>query len=124
MPNDITTRYQIPDNVQAVLKSACYDCHSNNTRYPWYSLIQPFRLFLDKHIKDGKEELNFNEFAVYSEKKQYNKLKAIGESLEEGTMLLKSYLLVHSEAKLTKSQKDSIISWVNVTREFIKSQDK
>ena len=122
MPNDINGKYQIPDNVQAMLKTACYDCHSNNTRYPWYSLIQPFRFFLDKHVQDGKEELNFDEFTVYSEKKQYNKLRAIGESLKKETMPLKSYLTFHLEARLTKPQKDSIISWVNATRDFIESK--
>lgn len=122
MPNDINGKYQIPDNLLATLKTACYDCHSNNTHYPWYSAIQPFRFFLDKHVREGKEELNFNEFASYSEKKQFNKLRAIGESLKQETMPLKSYLLFHSEAKLTKPQKDSIISWVNATRDFIKSQ--
>ena len=110
---DITKIYSVPDDVLSIFKNACYDCHSNHTRYPWYSHIQPFRLFLDKHIKDGKEELNFSEYGLYSVRRQRNKLKAIREALEDGTMPLQSYRLMHPKARLTKKQKDTIVRWIN-----------
>ena len=59
--NDITTKYAVPQDVMAVLKTSCYDCHSNNTNYPWYANIQPIAWWLDDHIKEGKKELNFSE---------------------------------------------------------------
>lgn len=124
LPTDITNNYQIPGEVQSVLKRACYDCHSNNTGYPWYAHVQPFRLILDRHIKTGKEELNFSEFGNYSEKKQYNKLNSIGESLKKETMPLKSYQLMHSNARLTKPEKAAVLKWINDTRNLIKTRNE
>ncbi len=62
--NDITTLYAVPENVQSILKTSCYDCHSNNTVYPWYSQVQPVAWWLDGHIKDGKKDLNFSEHKI------------------------------------------------------------
>src|SRR5213592_2028705 len=67
--NDITTKYAVPTAVQSVLKRACFDCHSNNTTYPWYDNIQPVAWWLNHHIEEGKDELNFSEFTTYSPKK-------------------------------------------------------
>lgn len=119
---DITNNYQVPTNVQSVLKKACYDCHSNNTRYPWYAHAQPFRLLLDRHVKDGREELNFSEYGSYSKKRQFNKLRSISESLEEGTMPLRSYRIMHAEARLSEAEKAAVIKWVEVTRNLIKEE--
>ena len=120
LPTDIINNYQVPSEVQSILKKACYDCHSNNTDYPWYAHVQTFRLQLDRHIRAGKEELNFNEYCSYSKKKQFNKLRSIRESLEEGTMPLKSYRLMHADAKLTETEKAAILKWVEDTRNLIK----
>lgn len=117
---DIVNRYPVPVEVKSVLKKACYDCHSNNTSYPWYAQVQPFRLILDRHIKTGKEELNFSEFGNYSEKKQFNKLNSIGESVKKETMPLKSYQVMHPEAKLTLEEKVAVLKWVEDTRNEIK----
>lgn len=110
--NDITAVLSVPGNVQAVLKTACYDCHSNNTRYPAYAAIQPVRLMLDRHVAEGKENLNFNDFAAYSARKQNSKLRAIAESLDEGTMPLPSYTLIHRSAILSVKEKALLQNWV------------
>jgi hypothetical protein len=110
--NDITTVYRVPDNVQAIFKNSCYDCHSNNTDYPLYARIQPIRFMMDGHVKQGKEELNFNEFGTYSKRKQSHKLRAIANSMTEGTMPLSSYLFIHHKAGLTPTEKTVIIDWV------------
>lgn len=99
---DITKVYKIPENVSAVLKTSCYDCHSHNTNYPWYAKIQPVGWWLSSHIKKGKSELNFNEFGDYSKRRQNSKLKSIVSSIEDGTMPLPSYTLIHADAKLSK----------------------
>ncbi|MDB5275156.1 MAG: cytochrome [Ferruginibacter sp.] len=62
--NDISKKYIIPQNVHDILKTSCYDCHSNNTVYPWYSKIQPVDWWLTNHINEGKREVNFSEFAT------------------------------------------------------------
>lgn len=112
-PDDIARLYTVPGDVQILFKNACYDCHSNNTNYPWYVNLQPVGWWLDKHIKDGKKDLNFNEYGTYSAKKQRNKLKSIKEQIADGEMPLKSYTLMHSEARLTSSQKGTITKWID-----------
>ena len=69
--NDISTIYPVPENVLAILKASCYDCHSNNTFYPWYAEIQPVGWWLDNHIKDGKRALTFSEFITYRIKNSF-----------------------------------------------------
>lgn len=120
--NDITTKYTVPTDVMASLQTSCYDCHSNNTKYPWYSNIQPVAWWLSNHIEDGKRHFNFSEFASYRIGKQYRKLEEINGEIEEGGMPLSSYTLIHGDAKLSAAQKTSIANWVNTIRDSIKAQ--
>lgn len=106
----------IPDSVSFILKRSCNDCHSNNTIYPWYASIQPFGWLLAKHINDGKKELNFSEFDAYSVRRIKSKLKSIEERIKDGSMPLKSYLLLHNKARLTVTEKKLIINWAASTR--------
>lgn len=108
---DIFITFNIPDSVHSILKKACFDCHSNNTRYPWYSNIQPVGWFLSRHIKDGKEELNFSEFGNYSQRRQVSKLEGIAVNVREDLMPLKSYRLLHKEARLQEDEKAQVIRW-------------
>ncbi|MFM2360503.1 MAG: hypothetical protein RLY16_2496 [Bacteroidota bacterium] len=108
---DISTLYPVPDKVKDILKTSCNDCHSNNTAYPWYSNFQPVAWWLNDHVQEGKRELNFNEFAGYRLRKQYHKLEEIVEQVKEGEMPLKSYTLVHGNAKLTEDQKYTLTAW-------------
>ena len=112
LPTDVTKVYPVPSNVLTILKTACYDCHSNNTRYPWYSSVQPGGWWLANHIASGKEELNFNEIGTYSIRRQINKLRSIENSIKDGTMPLSSYALLHKDARLTTQQKELIVAWV------------
>lgn len=105
--------YNAPKEIQNILKNSCYDCHSNNTNYPAYSYIQPARYFMEKHIKEGKEELNFNEWTDYSVRKQRNKLNGIIEQIEDDKMPLDSYTLLHKNAKLSDQQKVEMINWLS-----------
>jgi hypothetical protein len=123
-PQALKKRYVIPAPVETYLKKACFDCHSNNTRYPWYAEVQPVAWYLAHHVQEGKGELNFDEFLNYPLKKQDHKLEEVIETQEEGTMPLTSYLLMHHDAKLTSAQKKEIIDWVTLTRQEIKSQVK
>ena len=86
--NDISHVHSVPGNVQEILKTSCYDCHSNNTHYPWYSNIQPVYYWLNDHIEEGKKELNFSEFATYNLARQYRKLEEIMKQLKEDEMPL------------------------------------
>ncbi len=119
--NDISTKYPVPDSVQAILKVACYDCHSNNTRYPWYAEIQPVAWWLNNHIKDGKSGLNFSEFTSYRIKKQFHRLDDINKQVKKNEMPLSSYTLIHTDAKLTEGQKLAIAAWATSIRDSIKA---
>ncbi len=107
----IDALYSVPDTVKHLMKVSCYDCHSNNTHYPWYSNIQPFVWYLNKHITEGKKELNFDEFENYSLRQQKSKIKAIASQIADNEMPLTSYKLLHRKAMLNKYEKQLIINW-------------
>ena len=119
LPTDISKVYNIPVQVQSLLKNACYNCHSNNTEYPWYATIQPVGWMLARHIKNGKAELNFNDFGSYSKRRQESKLKAIADQVRDDAMPLSSYRLMHKEARLTNYEKKVIINWANSTKDSL-----
>ena len=110
--NDVSKAYDMPVEVHEVLVGKCYDCHSNNTRYPWYVHVQPIGWWLASHIKEGKEHLNFSEFKTYDQKKATHKLEELSEVVTEGSMPLSSYLIMHREAKVTAEETGMINSWI------------
>lgn len=114
---DFTTVYQVPKNVETLIRTSCYDCHSNNTHYPWYSYIQPARFYMEIHIKNGKKSLNFDEYGNYSERKKNNKLDRIVKQIKSNEMPLSSYILIHKNAVLSDSKKEEIINWVNSVKQ-------
>ena len=118
--NDISTKYPVPVNIKAILKSSCYDCHSNNTVYPWYSKIQPIASWLGGHIAEGKKNLNFSEFTIYSLKKQFSKLKEIQEQIKEDEMPLSSYTFIHRYANLNSNQKQLLLNWASAIQDSMK----
>ncbi len=103
---DISTAVTVPEGVTAILRESCYDCHSNETRYPWYFEIQPVGWWLNDHIDDARGHLNFSDFASTSLRRQYHKLEEITEQIDLGEMPLPSYLIVHRGAELSEDQKD------------------
>ena len=111
--SDFTEVFEVPENINTILQTSCYDCHSNNTNYPWYNKIQPFTWYLNDHIEKGKEELNFSEFGEYSSRRQSSKLRSISSQVEDGKMPLSSYTLVHWDAKLSAKEKEVLIAWIN-----------
>jgi hypothetical protein len=120
-PNYIGNVFTIPPDVQPILAKACNDCHSNNTRYPWYSKIQPVHWWLDNHIKDGKKEVNFDEYTNKSLRFQYHKMEEVIEMVKEGKMPLNSYTWIHKDAKLNSDEKNKIIAWANSVMDTMKA---
>lgn len=119
LPTDITKTIRVPDNVLNIFKKACYDCHSNNTRYPWYVYIQPTGWIMARHIRNGKDNLNFSDFGSYSQRKQANKLRAIETSIKEGSMPLPAYTIMHTDAKLSAEDKKLINDWTSVAKDSL-----
>ena len=120
--NDISLAYQTPDEVVTILKKACNDCHSNNTVYPWYAEIQPVAWWLNDHVEEGNDELNFSEFASYEPGRQYHKLEEIKEMIDEDEMPLGSYTLIHTDAKLTETEKNALLGWAQTIRDTMKAK--
>jgi hypothetical protein len=110
--NAMSKKYAVPENVQSVLKTSCYDCHSNKTNYPWYANIQPVGWWIQySHINDGKRHLNFSEFASYPEKRAKKKIEEIADEVREGGMPLGTYTFLHHDAVLSPEQTKTLIDW-------------
>ena len=101
-----------PDNIGVLLQTSCYDCHSNNTEYPWYNKIQPVTWFIEDHIKEGKKELNFSEWDAYTDRRKISKLKSIISQFEDDEMPLPSYTLIHRDAILSPLEKTLVIDYL------------
>lgn len=119
LPTDFVAMYKPPKDVEQMLQSACYDCHSNHTRYPWYSNIQPMAWLLANHIKNGKGELNLSEFGSYGARRRISKLKAIADQIRDEEMPLTSYKLIHKDARLSADQKNKLITWASNKRDSL-----
>lgn len=122
MSKDISVSYVVPADVKTILAKACNDCHSNATRYPWYSEIQPVSWWLSDHIKDGKRHFNFNEFEGYQIARQYKKLEECIDEVKKGDMPLSSYTLIHKDAILSDEEKNTLFTWLDIVRDSIKSR--
>ena len=120
---NISSKYPVPENLNHILEVACNDCHSNKTRYPWYSNIQPIAWWLEHHVTDGKRHLNFSEFTRGRIAIQNHKLEEVIEMVEELEMPLPSYtyLGLHKEANLTEEQRKIIIDWAREQMETLKA---
>jgi hypothetical protein len=109
---DISKVYSLPDGLHNTLIKKCYDCHSNNTQYPWYFNVQPIGWWLAAHVHDGKEHLNFSEFKSYNPKKANHALEEIGEVIEDKSMPLKAYTLFHKGTEITSEEEKIINTWL------------
>jgi len=114
--NDIISVLEIEGPIATMLKSACYDCHSDQPRYPWYASVAPVSWKIGEHIEEGRDELNFSKWATYSAKRRDHKLEEMIEEVEEGKMPQPNYVRMHSEAKLTDEQIASLKTWVTAER--------
>jgi len=120
-PDDLFAQQPAPEDVRVAIEHACYDCHSNHTRYPWYAQVQPLGWWLDRHIREGKDHLNFSEFGRYAPKRAARKLEQSSEQIEDGSMPLSSYTLIHREARFTPEQKKRILDWLEAIQERVKA---
>ena len=108
---DFITLTSANAEVANTLKIACYDCHSNQPTYPWYTNIAPVSWWIKHHINEGSHHLNFSIWGTYSDKRKNHKLEECIEMIEEGEMPMYSYTLMHKEAKLADSQKLQLVEF-------------
>jgi len=100
-----------PAQVRAVIKTSCYDCHSHQTRWPWYSRVAPVSWLVAHDVEEGRSRLNFSQWGAYDAKRQAKLAEEMWEEVEEGAMPLKMYLLAHPGARLTAAAKASLRDW-------------
>ncbi|CAM3819227.1 heme-binding domain-containing protein [Arcobacter cloacae] len=110
---DKNLEIKAPTEVMTLLKTSCFDCHSNETTWPWYSKIAPFSWVVANHVNTGRKALNFSTWENYSPQLKEEKLKAIYRTAY-ASMPLPSYIYAHEEANLTKEQRSMIRDWTGV----------
>ncbi|RMH15864.1 MAG: heme-binding protein [Gammaproteobacteria bacterium] len=109
----VTAEIKAPPKIMAILKTSCYDCHSNQTKWPFYSYIAPISWFVAHDVHEGREKLNFSEWGKYTKKKQRKRLQDALEEVEAGDMPIGIYLLAHPKAEVSPQQVKLIKQWVN-----------
>ena len=114
--NDISTVMDVPENVQEIIKTSCADCHSNTTKYPWYSEVAPVSWYLASHVNDGKKHLNFSEWASYNKNQKEHIIKDLKKELKSKEMPLNSYLWIHKEAVVSPEQYKILLDWVQTIK--------
>lgn len=103
------------EGIMDIFRTACYDCHSNDTKYPWYSNIAPFSWTISKHITEGRKALNFSIWETYSEDEKKEHLKDIYRTIY-ASMPLQPYLLIHTKANISSEDRKIIRDWTGVRR--------
>ncbi len=121
-PDDLITTAHVPPDVAKILKTSCYDCHSNETVYPWYSHVVPISFLVKRDIEEGKEELNFSEWNKLKKSKKAKKLDEISEEISEDEMPMKIYTIIHRDAVLSEKQKEKLINWAENYAESLFSE--
>jgi len=121
-PNAISKKFQVSAGVQIILDKACMDCHSNNTRYPWYNNIQPVTWWLNNHVIDGKKELNFDEYINRRPRFQYRRMEQTIDLVKKGEMPLDSYTWTHKDAILSEEEKTKLFDWAQSVMDTLKKQ--
>ena len=108
----VTQEISAPEQVKNILKNSCWDCHSNETKWPWYSHVAPVSWFIADDVHDGRKHLNFSEWDKYNEVNRDKKKHDILDEINQDDMPLKMYTYLHPNSPLDISQKTIIRDWV------------
>lgn len=119
---DIIVALNIDQEISSMLKSACYDCHSNQPRYPWYAHMAPVNWWIGDHIEHGRDELNFSMWTTFTARRRDHKLEELIEMVESREMPLPNYVPLHKEADLSDEQIASLVAWAKTVRADIANE--
>ncbi len=114
----------VPPEVRAALDRACRDCHSEATRYPWYSYIAPVSWLINGDVKSGREHLNLSRWNEYSVIRRERSLSEIANQVQDGGMPLSIYVAMHSSARLSKAEVAAIFDWTQAERARLIAQSR
>jgi hypothetical protein len=113
----VTQEIDAPSNILSILKTSCYNCHSNETSWPWYSYVAPVSFLVSTDVENARKRVNFSEWDKYDERKKAKKIDAMIEDIEAGDMPLPTYTIVHPEAKLDPEKIKMLKDWATSNKE-------
>ena len=108
---EVRSDIDAPADVEAILRRSCYDCHSNETRWPWYSQVAPVSWLVARDVAEGRSHLNFSEWPVADFEARELELHEIEDEIVKGKMPLKIYLVMHRDARLTEQDRSVLAQW-------------
>jgi len=117
--SDLIVSGAVPDQVAEIIRNSCYDCHSTETHYPWYSHVAPAAWMVGKDIQEGRQNLDFSAWGGYSVRNLIGRLDAIQKEVSSGDMPLHAYTLIHRKSKLDEEQVTAIVKWTEEYTEKI-----
>jgi hypothetical protein len=120
--HDLFTLNPPPPQVAALLRTSCFDCHSNETKWPWYSHIAPMAFLVANDVKNGRERLNFSDWPVTDAGRARRNFGNISDEVDGGGMPLKKYTMIHHDAVLSADQRKAIVDWAEAQTELLKSK--
>ena len=123
-PDDLIGSGIVSEEISGILKTSCYDCHSNETKYPWYSHVAPVSWLVSKDVREAREELNFSTWQAYDMMEKLEKLDDIAIEVKEGEMPLGIYTVIHSSAKLDDAQRQLIVEWAEATMDVVVEEEE
>lgn len=123
-PGDLIGSGIISQEVAGMLKTSCYDCHSNETVYPWYSNVAPFSWLVAKDVREAREELNFSTWLEYDMMEKLEKLDDISIEVKEGEMPMGIYTAIHTSAKLDEAQRQLIVEWAEAAMDVVVEEEE
>lgn len=119
---DLLATGEVPEPIASMLMTSCYDCHSVESKYPWYSQVAPTSWLVARDVREAREEMNLSEWTSLPKRKKIKNLENIKEEVGEGHMPLPIYLTIHWDAKLSAEQRKQIVEWASAYQDKILSQ--
>ncbi len=110
--DDFLSMEKPPADLEKLVKASCYDCHSNQTIWPWYSYVAPVSWLIEAHVIDGRDNVNLSEWGTYELEDRAYIIEEMIEEIEDGEMPFPGYDKLHPDAKLSEEQKQSLFKWL------------
>lgn len=111
-PNDLLANVKMPEHVASMFRESCYDCHSNETKFPWYAHIAPSSWLLSRDIREARQRVNFSNWEKLSKIQQIAMLSNVAIEVKNGDMPFWAYPIMHPKARMSKVDRKEMIDWV------------
>lgn len=122
--SDLIASTRPPEPVAAAFTAACYDCHSYQTKWPWYSHIAPMSWLIANDVNEGRKNLNLSEWPADDAKRAVRRLENMSDNIDSGKMPPKKYTAIHADARLTESQRKAMTNWLDAEADKLKDSEK